>query len=94
LAANASYENPLVPLKEEQRRTALMQINYEHAGEVLVYLDERENPLRYALHRGVDEAMRQAQIEYGVDPEEWEMLTERLPWKHRHTRRSRRSRKW
>ncbi len=92
-AANAVYENPLVPLEEEQRRTAVMHINLEHAGEVLVYMDAQENPLRYALHRGIDEAMRQAQIEYGVAPTDWETLTERLPWKDRYTRRSRRSRK-
>ena len=86
------YENPLVPLEEEHRRTAVMHINIEHPGEVLVYMDEHENPLRYALHHGIDEAMRQAQIEYGVNPNEWETLTERLPWKDKYTRRSRRSR--
>ncbi len=81
-----------MPLEEERRRTAVMHINIEHPGEVLVYMDEHENPLRYALHRGIEAAMLQAQIEYGINPDEWETVLERLPWKDRRTPRSRRSR--
>jgi hypothetical protein len=70
-----------------------MRITREHAGDVLVYMDEQEHPLRYALHNGVEAAMRQAQVDYGVDPTDWEALTERLPWKDQSPRRRRRSRK-
>jgi hypothetical protein len=70
-----------VPVEEEHRRIAVMHITLEHGGEGLTYLDEHENPLRYLLHWGVEAAMQQAQIEYGVTPDEWEAVHDRLPWK-------------
>jgi hypothetical protein len=77
----AYHDYALVPLEEEQRRLAVMHITFEHGGEGLTYLDEHENPLRYLLHWGVEAAMQQAQIEYGVTPDEWEAVHDRLPWK-------------
>lgn len=96
-ADNASYENPLVSLEEEHRRTAIMHINIEHGGEVLMYMDGQGHPLRYALHNGVEDAMRQAGIEYGILSDEWETVMQQVPldrpWKDGHIPKSRRSRR-
>lgn len=78
-----------VPLEEEHRRVAILRID---SAPVLCYMDEHENPLRRTLHFHVEQAMEQAQIEYGVNPEEWQPVTDRAPWKKRSSRRSRRSR--
>jgi hypothetical protein len=83
-----------VPQGEQHLHTAVKRIDVECAGEVLVYMDERENPLRYALHTGVEAAMLQARVEYGVAEDEWEPVTDRLPWKKRRLRRTRRKRRW
>ena len=78
-------------MEEEHDRISIMRITIEHAGPVLIYMDECENPLRYALHFTVDDAKLQAYIEYGVTSDAWEALAERLPWKDKSSRRSRRS---
>lgn len=55
------------------RKVARLEIHKREKGEVaLVQVDDHQDEFAQSSHDSVEEAMRSARVEFGVETEEWE----------------------